>query len=177
MTDPIEEADKIGGWMTKDELKWLYDRASESNTVLEIGSWMGKSTYALCSGCKGNVFSVDHFLGSSEHKFMIERGCKPFDVFKENVKKFANLITLKMSSEEASKALCIPEKFDMLFIDGAHEYEDFLLDLKCWTDRARRLLCGHDANYPSIQKAFGEMFPDKKMEWVPSTTIWFMEMK
>ena len=52
--------------MTEAELQWLTERAAEASSVVEIGSWKGRSTAALLSGCKGTVTAVDHFLGSPD---------------------------------------------------------------------------------------------------------------
>ncbi len=51
----------IQGWMSLKELNWLYQQAKKCDSILEIGSWKGRSTHALLSGCKGIVTCVDTF--------------------------------------------------------------------------------------------------------------------
>lgn len=70
----LGKANSISGWMNSEELEWLYTTASEMDSILEIGAWCGRSTFALASGCKGNVFSIDHFNGSGEHQNDIWKG-------------------------------------------------------------------------------------------------------
>ena len=56
----------IDGWMDEKELNWLYTTALEMASVVEVGSWRGRSTSALLSGCKGPVFAVDTWKGSPD---------------------------------------------------------------------------------------------------------------
>jgi len=175
--EAVEKAMTIPGWLLRVEAEWLYDAAAGMKSILEIGSWMGRSTYVLCSACKGIVVAVDHFLGSPEHQDLIRAGQNPLVNFLANVGHFENLIALKIPSEIAAAIVCMPRSFDMVFIDGAHEYEDVIADLNLWGMRAQTLLCGHDGNYKSIERALAERFPDRRPEKVPGTTLWFYRME
>ncbi|MHA1482503.1 MAG: glycosyltransferase [Candidatus Heimdallarchaeaceae archaeon] len=57
---------KIEGWMTFPELQFLYKKSKEMKSICEVGSWKGRSTHALLTGCKGKVTAVDHFNGSAQ---------------------------------------------------------------------------------------------------------------
>jgi hypothetical protein len=169
----------LDGWMSEKELKYLYGNALEMDTIVEVGSWKGKSTYALACGCKGMVYAVDHFLGSAEHKKSIEEGnhiCKdyPFEMFVENLSEFDNVSVLRLPSKEASRTNLIPDKVDMVFIDGDHTFDGVMTDLKCWEPRARRLVCGHDFSDAELVRAIGEYFKGSGREigLCPDTTIW-----
>ena len=52
----------IEGWMEQTELEWLYSIASEMESIVEIGSWKGRSIHALCTRCKGTVTAIDLFM-------------------------------------------------------------------------------------------------------------------
>ena len=58
------EENRITGFMSEPELTQLYKWACECESIVEIGSWRGRSTHALLSGCKGKVYAVDHFGGN-----------------------------------------------------------------------------------------------------------------
>jgi len=143
----------IDGWTTKEELNWLFKVASDKESVAEIGSWKGRSTHALLSACKGIVYAIDHFKGSPGE--ILHKGIKPFSDFKKNVGHFPNLKIYKMDSEKAVKKIGI---IDMVFIDGAHTYEAVKKDIEMWLPKTAKLICGHDFQWPGVQKAVTEKF-------------------
>ena len=44
----------------------------------------------------------------------------------------------------------------MIFIDGGHSYDEVLADLISCKSVCKKLLCGHDASYVSVQKALDD---------------------
>jgi len=143
----------IEGWMTFEELTFLYEISKSMNSVCEVGSWKGRSTHALLSGCKGQVTAVDHFKGSrSDDKTHMGQ---PYPEFKKNVLGFNNLTILKEESVKAAKKV---GKFDMVFIDAGHTYEDVVKDIRAWKGKANVLFCGHDYcdEWPGVKKAVDE---------------------
>lgn len=58
----------IQGWMTVEELNWLLETGKAMESIVEVGSWKGRSTFAQCSSGCPRVYAVDHFKGSSEHQ-------------------------------------------------------------------------------------------------------------
>lgn len=160
----------IPGWMSKGELNWLKQTAEIMDNVVEVGSWKGRSTHALLSGCKGKVVAVDHFQGSEEEQEGAHAEAKTTDIhaeFMKNVGEFPNLEVMKMSSLDAAK-LIPDQSVDMVFIDGAHDYESVKQDIEAWLPKARKMICGHDWQWHSVQEAVTEKFGE------PDTadTIW-----
>jgi len=154
----------IQGWMSEGEQQWLYTQAKKMRSIVEIGSWKGRSTHALCSGCKGTVYAVDTWKGSraeltSAHKEATERDI--FVDFKANLAGFKNLNPIRKASSEAH-GLFEPKSIDMVFIDGSHLYEDVLADITLWLPKTRRLICGHDAWQDGVPKAVEETFGKTK---------------
>jgi hypothetical protein len=136
-TEPVPAID---GWMNRLELNWLYQVAKMAGSVAEIGCWKGKATHAICSGCKGTVYAIDHFKGTPEdgHEVLND---EIYDSFKQNTAGFDNLQVLRMPSAEAAKEI---DQVDVVFIDGDHAYEAVKQDLDAWDSKARKLICGHD---------------------------------
>ena len=150
---------EIEGWISDEELQWLYERASLYNSVVEVGSWKGKSTHALLSGCRGKVYAVDHFLGNEAERdnHHIEATQKDIGAeFSYNLRMFPHLEVYRMSSVEASR-LFKPKSVDMVFIDGDHAYEYVSDDLRVWENIPTKLFCGHDRGQDGVPRALGEL--------------------
>jgi len=54
-----------------------------------------------------------------------------------------------------------PESIDFVFIDGCHTYQHVKHDIVMWAPKVRAggLVCGHDINWPSVQRAVFERNP------------------
>lgn len=159
----------IRGWMATDELEWLYQEAKKYETIHEVGSWMGKSTHALCSGCEGSVTAIDTFEGSVGESYHEALGGDVFEQFTQNMAGFSNLKTWKTDSLSAAGAV---ESTDMVFIDAAHDYESVRADIAAWYPKTKRLICGHDYSdsWIGVKNAVNSMF--RRVERVG--TIWYV---
>lgn len=139
----IDETKLILGHQVADkEVKCLYSLAQKAKEgcIVEIGSNRGRSTVYLAKGAEkgghGNrVYAIDpHYEGTEQ-------------VFKENIKKLELdniVIPLIMKSEEAIKQWRQP--ISMLFIDGAHDYENVERDFTLWEPYLNTggVICFHD---------------------------------
>lgn len=170
------EDNPIHGWMEGPELDWLCDQASKMESVVEIGSWKGRSSHALLSGCKGPVYCIDHFKGSitereDAHK---EAATKNIAVdFLMNVGHFSNMMLVQMDSAEAA-AYFADKSVDMVFIDGGHDYETINADLTAWLPKCKKLICGHDIGLDGVPKALKAHFPDGVQTVL--NNIWMVEL-
>jgi hypothetical protein len=164
----------IDGWMQPIEMQFLYNRAKEMDSVIELGSWKGRSTHALLSGCKGNVTAIDHWHGSKNDLTEdIAKTEDVFTIFKNNVKQFNNLTIINKDIVEAINDV---DTADMVFIDAEHSYEAVKRDIINWLPKTKKLLCGHDycTAFPELVKAVNEVIgePDGV-----AGTIWWKYIK
>jgi hypothetical protein len=145
--------DSIAGFLSAHEGRTLQKLASGKGIVLEIGSFMGKSTCWLASEVKGVVVSIDPFYdegrdpviasippGLAEHRF------------RENLKKFNlnhKVIQLKAKSTEVFPFW--NSKIDLLFIDGIHQLSNLQEDIR-FADflREKGKVAFHDYGNPSF---------------------------
>ena len=138
---------EIDGWMSPEDLTFLFESAKRMSSILEIGSWKGRSTHALLSGCPGVVFAIDHFKGSrSPQAIGLAREAARVDIhaqFMRNVGHFQNLVVYRMKSLEAVSFFA-DNSINMVFIDGEHLYEDVKADIHAWLPKTTELICGHD---------------------------------
>lgn len=134
-----KEVSHIEGWLTEAEGYFLYDIAKRiypGNTIVEIGSWKGKSTICLGNGSrdggKAIIYAIDPHQGSSEHQKTFGE-VDTFPEFTQNINKASLdefIRPIRQTSEEAANSFSEPIEF--VFIDGAHEYQLVNLDFKMW---------------------------------------------
>ncbi len=167
------QANHISGWMSFKEQSFLFEQARKMESVIELGSWKGKSTHALCSSGCPKVVAVDTWKGSQfEPEAHAEAATgSVFEEFKNNVGHFPNLTIVQKDINDAVNE--IPDKsFDMVFIDAGHTYEEVRNDIRKWKGKARILLCGHDyvSGWPGVIQAVNEELggPDGVAD-----TIWY----
>jgi len=149
---------QVSGWLAPDEGALLYMAAQSctgSGAIVEIGAWKGKSTIFLAKGSKaGNnvkVYSIDPHTGASEQK-AVNANIWTYPEFKTNIHALNvdDIITpIVKTSEEAEKEWDLP--IELLFIDGAHEYELVKQDFELWYPYVikKGMVLMHDTN-PSI---------------------------
>lgn len=187
----LKAAARIPGWMSEMELKWLIEQASTRRTVIEIGSWKGRSTKALSLSVLGSVYAVDHWLEGAapsaprrtvDHDW-VEAATRGSAAIKAEFQ--ANLApeiaagkcipTGKSSADSIGKVreLLAGRKVDMVFIDGDHEIEEVRRDIELYRPLLEQggLLCGHDYPWPGVWKAASELVP--KHRFLHDTTIWY----
>jgi predicted O-methyltransferase YrrM len=160
----------IEGWMLPIEMQFLYSTAKNMGSVIELGSWKGRSTHAIASGCSGPVYAIDHWKGSiRDATEELAKHEDVFAVFKENMKQFKNIIIVNKNIDDAVNDA--PDA-DMVFIDAEHNYEAIRRDIINWLPKAKKMICGHDysTTFPGVVKAVSEIIgePDGVQG-----TIWF----
>lgn len=161
--------DKVDGWLSDKEGELLYNLAKNctgEGVIVEIGSWKGKSTIWLGKGSKlGNkvkIYAIDPHIGSSEHKERYGR-VWTFEEFKKNIKNAKVddiIIPIVKTSEEAAKNF--DEPVELIFIDGAHEYELVKLDFELWFPKVIEggIMAFHDTagwKWPGSKKVVEEL--------------------
>ncbi|MEM4318734.1 MAG: class I SAM-dependent methyltransferase [Candidatus Pacearchaeota archaeon] len=130
---------KVEGWLSDNEGELLYNLAKNckgKGVIVEIGSWKGKSTIWLAKGSQAGpkvpVYAIDPHTGSSEHKKAF-RKVWTFEEFKRNIRRVKVddiVVPIVKTSKEAAKDFDKP--IELIFIDGAHEYEFVKKDFELW---------------------------------------------
>lgn len=172
MSTNISLACNVQGWMAYEELEWLAEQASTHERILEIGSYLGRSTRALADNTTGMVVAIDDFLGPRDMALPPAIRNNIEELFLYNV---GDLIPNKLKYYKADHRLIdldiIP---DMVFIDGGHTYRDVKFDIKKWLPKLEKggLICGHDyTNMYEVQKAVNELVKNFKI--AEGTSIWY----
>jgi predicted O-methyltransferase YrrM len=157
----LEKARAIQGWMKPRELAFLFGVAHSippGGKVVEIGSWKGRSTVAICEGLHGaSMYAVDTFRGDADlakrYAGEIEED-RVYEEFCEHTAPYAFLEVLRMTSAEACGRFD-DASLDWVFIDGDHTFEQVHEDISCWLPKVKPggLVSGHDYPYGPIKKA------------------------
>lgn len=125
----------MDGWLSSKEASLLYRLAAKvtgKGAIIEIGSWKGKSTTCLALGSRSNanteITAIDPHTGSSEHGDV-----DTYEEFLQNISQngIADIVSpIRDYSHNVAKTWKKP--VELLWIDGAHEYEYVLQDLMDW---------------------------------------------
>jgi hypothetical protein len=162
--------------MEPDELQWLAEQAAKHERIVEVGSFLGRSTRAMADNTLGWVLAFDDWYGPRD----IDMDCRDriYDIFRKNMNGLVESGKVRILQGDHSDDSIIPMGLhpDMVFIDGNHDYVSVKKDLLIWKHRIvpGGLLCGHDAQMESVQQALNEVVPG----WKPilcstvGTIIW-----
>jgi len=161
--------------MSEYELQWLAEQASTHKFIVEIGSYAGRSTWALAKHTSGKVVAIDDFLGADTDRPLSKEESNNLTLeFRKNLQEFIDKKKLFiLHPDDLKTAKGQGTKPDMVFIDGDHSYEGVSADIKYWGANLQPggLLCGHDSGHPPIQQALKDLIPDVKYQ--ERTAIWY----
>lgn len=159
-SEAFAAAQGIRGWMSEGELAFLGIEAQNRHTIVELGSYLGRSLKMMALLCPGTVHSVDNLdgVGGSPHKF----GTGMDEIFRRNMApelESGKVIVHRKTSLEAAPDF-EAGTVDMVFIDADHAHPAPLNDIEAWLPKLAPggLLCGHDAGFRGVKRAL-ERFP------------------
>jgi predicted O-methyltransferase YrrM len=161
----------LDGWLTDREALGLFRMAAalgENATIVEIGSWQGKSTYCLTAGLKsGTVFAIDPFNGDagndkdSSAEYQEKMGQRDLSgIFLQNMKTLGVLGKIHMKKGYSQDFHQEFSKIHALFIDGDHSITGCTNDFHLYADKL----------IPGGFLAFHDYYPNRP-ELGPTYTI------
>ena len=128
---------EMPNFLKHEEGALLYNAAKTAKKgIVEIGSYAGKSTIYLAQGSMdGNkvpVYCIDTWLDCEQNPDI-----DTFPLFKQYTEKYKETITtIKGRSEQVVDSF--NKEFDVLFIDGGHEYNQVMLDWNKWAKQIKK---------------------------------------
>jgi MMP 1-O-methyltransferase len=146
----------VPGWLTIEEAVMIFELARDSpaeGTVVELGSYLGRSTICLALGVSErkdkfrSVISVDPHTGSEEHQpgawaFKPETLNQQTGVidtlplFRANISRFgvSDIVEIWMMTSLQAAAHC-DDKVRLLFVDADHREEAVYADIVAWKEK------------------------------------------
>lgn len=156
----IEPALAIGGWMTDRELHWLADTASKCKTIIEVGSFRGRSTTAMAENSDATIWCVDAWNAVQPGRVIDDND---FMAFWRNMRPYRGRI-IPIRLEAAKAATLLREeglRADLVFIDASHDYDSIVADIHHYRPFAKGgIVAGHDLNpssWPGVVRAVKEL--------------------
>lgn len=156
--DVWPDIDHVPGFLIPGQEHWLYTIVSslpEDAVIVEIGSFLGRSTTAMAFACKGTgrkIYCIDTFQGNDSDFVKGEsnvtwEGDEFLTQFKKNISSndlMEYVIPMPGLSHEVGADW--DRKIDFLFIDGSHVYEDVLRDFETFGPhvKAGSIIAFHD---------------------------------
>jgi predicted O-methyltransferase YrrM len=127
----------VAGWLTDAEgalLCTLANSCPPSSTIVEIGSFHGKSTIWLANGARtngGRIFAIDPHEGSIEDP---EQNTLP-TLLRNLVRAGVEDIVTPIVARSSEATGFVDRPYQLLFIDGDHTDAGVRLDLDVWMPR------------------------------------------
>lgn len=161
-TLPVEGFSKLKGFLREVEgerLAWLASQVPADQAIVEIGSYMGKSTVCLAQGSTGaRVHAVDPWeLGGQHQAWRYAKG-SVFRTFRRQTRGYKVTPHRGYSTEVAVGWNGPP--VGLLFVDGEHTYDAVMADVNAWWGKtapgAWVAFHDYDAKYPGVIEAVDE---------------------
>lgn len=182
----LTRAAAIPGWMERNELQFLAERAAVAHLVIEVGAWQGRSTRALADHCLGTVYAIDPWSGPT----LTDDG-QPYPLRTDVYAAFCAHLRDHM---EAGRVVAVREPSavalprlrsqlgpvaDLIFIDGDHRYVTCAADIEASLPLLRPggVLAGHDftnAAWPGVARAVRDRFGDQVQR--AGKTLWWVRV-
>lgn len=120
---------KCESHLTLSERQALYKLSVNRNSIVEIGSYLGASACCFAAAPQPagkTVYCIDTWTNDA----MTEGRRDTWQIFRENTKRYSStIVPLRGWSTDMAQHLCrYTQKIDLLFIDGAHDYNSVKAD-------------------------------------------------
>jgi hypothetical protein len=140
-----------------------YIKNTKEMSIIEIGSFSGESSEIFAQNFK-EVWCVDPW-GIKTADPVLKPFIKDAEIqFNKLCKKYPNIKKVKEYSIKLSEI--INRTFDVIYIDGLHDYKNVFADIKAWKPYIKKHIAGHDYRknkFPGVIKAVNQALgkPDK----------------
>jgi len=167
--------DELEGILSVEESAFLYRAARGHKTIVEIGSYRGKSCVLLALGePSARVTAIDpHY--AQDDSGAIRYSPEDERIMNDALARYG--VADRVNHITATSAQARPRwqdtPIDMLWIDGDHSYQGVRTDLELWAPLVRPggLIAGHDYGHlESVRRAWDELITNDPT-WGPTGRV------
>lgn len=170
----IKDPMSVEGWLSKAEGEFLAANAV-GRKCIEIGSYKGKSTCFIAEKA-ASVVCIDTFKADNGGQTQMQSPTTYVD-FARNTGHFSNITPLIGMSQDVHPLLKNDE-FDFIFIDGMHDFESVMNDVKNYLSKLKdgAIIMFHDyfeRDWPGVVMCVNLLFggPDELVDTVAKVTL------
>lgn len=151
------KARHIFTWSGDGELAWLAEQASLAANIIEVGVYMGASSFVMVNANPAaHLWAVDPFMVAGTQKVTEY-------MLRDEITQGRCEVLPKSSPDAAAQIAHMSGKIDLCFVDDGHAHEDVVRDIKSFLPLMRPggMLCGHDYEVPfnDVARAVNAMLP------------------
>jgi len=149
-----------------DLIDYIGKENCKNMTIIEIGCWTGAATQIFSKHFQ-KVICVDPWAES------VVKGINPEDAYKVFMQRVGRKENVEIFRDYSYNVIGKTKRADIVYIDGAHDYESVKKDIVLYKDICNKYIAGHDywqKKFDGVIKAVNEMCgkPDK----IFSDTSW-----
>lgn len=165
--DAADRAAQIKGWMTLEELRWLARTAAGHQRILEIGTYMGRSTVAMALTTPGTVTTLDIWrgeIGTPEHHGHELNVTAHQNIRDAGVGDRVEMLTMSSAGYLTKwRAEGLPSP-SLIFIDANHDEWEVAFDVQAALEMAApsAVIAGHDFGVGQVKEALARVLPEAK---------------
>jgi len=171
------------GWLSPEVEEMLSCILCEHmGVVVELGSWLGKSTRFIADHAPtAVVIAVDHWKGSREHHLMTDvRAFLPvlYETFLRSCWEYRDrIVPLRMNTVDGLTTIDdYGVQPHVIYIDASHEYQEVLADIELSLMLfPNALLCGDDWRWEGVRRAVTEVTKAGRMMARTKLNVWWRE--
>jgi predicted O-methyltransferase YrrM len=162
--DILRLHEELEGQLSMQESAWLYNAARDHRTIVEIGSYRGKSCVLLGMGSQavdGRITAIDPHLPFDDGSGA-DYGAEDHEVLLDTVRRhgIAERVTPVLKTSRDALPEWGGDPVDLLWVDGDHRYEAVRFDLAEWGKLVRvgGTVAAHDYTHrEGVRRAWDEV--------------------
>jgi len=182
---PVGGWEAIPGWFDFQDVYDEFAVAPDGSIIVEVGSWLGRSTAYLATRLKERgacveFYAVDTWRGSQSEQGQLDHvedaGGSLFWHWHGNMLgcHVRGYVSPMVCDSVSGADRFADASVWRVFIDGDHAHEAVLRDVRAWLPKLAPggVIAGHDYDRESVKGAVAEALGDRKVEQRPPRSWW-----